>query len=149
VQRVAVFIVRAGDCLDLPLPGYASDGASGVDLYAAVDDVMVLQPGERALVRTGVRVAIPEGFEGQVRARSGIAIKRGLGLVNAPGTIDSDYRGEIQLIVINWSAEPQAIKRGERIAQLVIAPVARAEIVEAESLDDTRRGPGGFGHTGL
>ncbi len=149
MQRVAVFIVRAGDCLDLPLPGYASDGASGVDLYAAVDDVMVLQPGERALVRTGVRVAIPEGFEGQVRARSGIAIKRGLGLVNAPGTIDSDYRGEIQLIVINWSAEPQAIKRGERIAQLVIAPVARAEIVEAESLDDTRRGPGGFGHTGL
>jgi len=149
MSAVRLPIVRASDCKDLPLPGYASDGASGIDLYAAVDAEEVLQPGERRLIRTGIHVAIPEGFEGQVRPRSGIALKRGLGFVNSPGTIDSDYRGEIQLIAINWSTEPQTIKRGERMAQLVIGPIIRVEIEEADRLDPTERGPGGFGHTGV
>lgn len=119
-----------------------------MDLSAALLDPVTLQPGERALIPTGIRVAIPAGFEGQVRGRSGNAVRRGLGLVNAPGTIDSDYRGEIQVILINWSDQPQTICGGERIAQLVIAPVVRAEVRSVEELDHTDRGTGGFGHTG-
>ncbi len=132
----------------LPLPAYATDRAAGLDLIAAVDAPVTLQPGRRGLIPTGLCVAIPAGYEGQVRPRSGLALKRGLGVPNAPGTIDSDYRGEICVILINWSDEPQTIERGDRIAQLVIAPVAHAAIDVVAELDDTLRGSGGFGSTG-
>ena len=134
----------------LPLPAYQSAGAAGMDLCAAVsqDAPVALQPGERALVPTGFAAAIPQGYEGQVRPRSGNALKRGLTCLNTPGTIDSDYRGEIGVILVNLGQETQIISRGERIAQLVIAPVVVAGIVEADALDDTDRGSGGFGSTG-
>lgn len=132
----------------MPLPSYASEGAAGMDLYAAVPEPVTLMPGGRALISTGFRIALPLGYEAQVRGRSGQALNRGLGMVNAPGTVDSDYRGEIQVIMINWSQEPQTIRRGERIAQLVVAPVIRVELILSSSLEETRRGQGGFGHTG-
>ena len=134
----------------LPLPAYQSAGAAGMDLCAAVsqDAPVALQPGERALVPTGFAAAIPQGYEGQVRPRSGNARKRGLTCLNTPGTIDSDYRGEIGVILVNLGQETQIISRGERIAQLVIAPVVMAGIAEADALDDTDRGSGGFGSTG-
>lgn len=149
MASISVPILRLPHGADLPLPSYASEGAAGLDLYAAVAESLTLAPGERSLVPTGVCIALPDGYEGQIRARSGLALKRGLGMVNAPGTIDSDYRGEIQIILINWSEDSQTIARGERIAQLVISPVARADLIESESLDATGRGAGGFGHTGL
>lgn len=127
-------------------PRYASLGAAGMDLTISRD--LTLGPGERCLAPTGVRVAIPQGFEGQVRARSGLALKRGIGLVNAPGTIDCDYRGEIGVIIINWSQEIVELKAGERIAQLVICPIEKANIQLVEELPETERGEGGFGSTG-
>ena len=133
----------------LALPCYATEGASGLDLAAAVEEDTVLQPGERALVPTGFRFEIPEGFEGQVRPRSGLAARAGVSLVNTPGTIDADYRGELKVIMINLGSEPFVVRRGERIAQLVIAPVARATIEEADELQASLRGHGGFGHTGV
>lgn len=149
MHRITVPIQRLPAAKDLPLPAYATEGAAGVDLYAAVVEPIILAPGERRLIPTGIRIAIPPGYEGQVRARSGIALQRGLGMPNAPGTIDSDYRGEIRVILINWSTEPQTIYRGDRVAQLVIAPVAKAELTEVDILDDTLRAEGGFGHTGI
>jgi dUTP pyrophosphatase len=146
---VRVAIERLAHASDLPLPSYATGGAAGMDLRAAVAVSVSLAPGERRLIPTGLRLAIPSGFEGQVRARSGLALNKGLGMVNAPGTIDSDYRGEVGVILINWGSDPQTIERGDRIAQLVIAPVARAELVEIAVDADTTRGDGGFGHTGL
>jgi dUTP pyrophosphatase len=134
---------------DLPLPHYATDGAAGIDLRAAIERSLTLSPGERRLIPTGLKMAIPPGFEGQVRPRSGLALNRGLGMVNSPGTIDSDYRGEIGVILINWSSEAQTVERGDRIAQLVFAPVARAEIRESVLDSNTVRGAGGFGHTGV
>lgn len=133
------------------VPAYQTDGAAGMDLCAclATGATMTLAPGQIALVPTGLAVAIPRGFEGQVRARSGLATKHGIGLPNAPGTIDSDYRGELRVAVINFSREPFEITHGLRIAQLVIAPVAHARIELVEELDDTNRGGGGFGSTGL
>lgn len=135
---------------DLPLPAYQSAHAAGLDLLAAVPDTVpiTLMPGARALVPTGIAIAIPEGYEGQVRPRSGLAARHGVSIVNAPGTIDADYRGEVQVLLVNLGIESVAISRGMRIAQLVIAPVVRAHIVEAESLDKTSRGSGGFGSTG-
>ncbi|HLK16179.1 MAG TPA: dUTP diphosphatase [Fimbriimonadaceae bacterium] len=127
-------------------PEYASEGAAGMDVRA-LEDVRV-EPMERKLVRTGVRVAVPPGFELQVRPRSGLALRHGLGLVNSPGTIDSDYRGEIAVLMINFGATAVELAKGERIAQLVLAPVARAELWEADGLDQTERGEGGFGSTG-
>jgi dUTP pyrophosphatase len=144
--EIAVSRVRPG-FEDLPLPAYASDGAAGMDLPAAVAEV-TLDPGERALVPTGIAVAIPPGYEGSVRPRSGLAAQHGIGLVNSPGTIDSDYRGEIQVILVNHGKEPFIILRGARVAQLVIAPVARATWREVGTLPPTERGPGGFGSTG-
>ncbi len=144
--RVAVQVLPHGR--GLPLPTYATEGSAGLDLRAAVEGEIVLAPGERTLVPTGLKLAIPPGFEGQVRARSGVALKAGVGLPNAPGTIDSDYRGELKVILINWSETPHVIRRGERIAQLVIAPVTRACLAEVEELPDTSRSSGGFGHTG-
>jgi dUTP pyrophosphatase len=132
----------------LQLPAYHSAGAAGLDLLADLAQSIALAPLERCAVPTGIAIEIPPGYEGQVRPRSGRALREGLTLLNTPGTIDSDYRGEIQVIVVNLGREPVSIEPGDRIAQLVIAPVARVELVEVEELDDTHRGGGGFGHTG-
>ena len=136
---------------DLPLPSYATSEAAGMDLRAAVPEnaPLTLKPGARGLVPTGLAMAIPPGFEAQIRPRSGLALKHGLSLVNAPGTIDSDYRGEIKIILINQGDENFKISRGMRIAQMVIAPVLRIVIEPVTSLDDTARGAGGFGSTGV
>lgn len=134
---------------DLPLPTPASPGSSGFDLRAALPGETVLRPGERLLVPTGLILEIPPGWEGQVRPRSGLALRHGLGVVNAPGTIDSDYRGEVAVILINLGDSPITLQRGDRIAQLVIAPVATVEWEEADSLDESERGTGGFGSTGM
>jgi dUTP pyrophosphatase len=130
----------------LPAPSYATDGAAGLDVVAAED--LILAPGERHAVATGFAIAIPEGFEVQVRPRSGLALKHGITCLNTPGTIDHDYRGEVKVILANLGSEPFEVKRGERIAQLVPAPLLRADFVEVESLSDTSRGAGGFGSTG-
>jgi dUTP pyrophosphatase len=132
----------------LPLPSYQSAGAAGLDLLADLDAPLILAPMERSAVPTGIAVAIPIGYEGQVRPRSGRALTEGLTMVNSPGTIDSDYRGELKVVAINLGVTPVTIARGDRIAQLIIAPVARAEIVEVTDLGQTPRGTGGFGHTG-
>ena len=133
----------------LPLPRYASDGAAGCDLHAAVSEGLVLLPGARLAVPTGLCLAIPDGFEGQVRARSGLALKHGIACLNAPGTIDSDSRGEVKVILGNLGAEPFEIRRGDRIAQIVFSPVARAEWNATKELAPSDRGPGGFGSTGV
>ncbi len=148
-EKVNVLIQRVPGTEDLPLPAYATPGSAGIDLVAAVDWDVVLQPGERMLISTGMRMAIPEGYEAQVRPRSGLALRHGISMVNSPGTIDSDYRGIVQVIMINHGQEPFTVQRGDRIAQMVIAPVIRAELVEAESLPETHRNEGGFGHTGV
>jgi dUTP diphosphatase len=132
----------------LELPAYATEGAAGCDLRAAVAAEMVLAPGERTLVPTGIAVAIPAGYEGQVRMRSGLALKQGLALLNAPGTIDSDYRGEIRIILANLGTEPVTLLRGERIAQLVFVPVVRAVFERVATLPQSERHDGGFGSTG-
>ena len=136
---------------DLPLPSYETAEAAGMDLRAAVpeDTPLILKPGARELVPTGFAMAIPHGFEAQIRPRSGLALKHGIGLVNAPGTVDSDYRGEIKIILINLGNEDFEISRGMRIAQMIIAPVLQVAIKPVESLDDTARGAGGFGSTGV
>ena len=131
------------------LPAYATEGASGMDLCAYLDEPMTLLPMERKLIPTGIYVEIPEGYEGQVRARSGLAIKKGIGLVNGIGTIDSDYRGELRVPLINWGGEPFEIQDGDRIAQLVIAKYERVQVEPVQELSDTDRGEGVFGHTGI
>jgi dUTP pyrophosphatase len=146
---VRVRIQRLASAGDLPLPSPASPGSSGLDLRAAIPEDVVLPPGGRALVPTGLILEIPPGWEGQVRPRSGLALRHGIGVVNAPGTIDSDYRGEVGVILINLGDQPFRLQRGDRIAQLVLAPVERVEWEEADSLEDSHRGPGGFGSTGL
>ena len=135
----------------LPLPAYASDGAAGLDLYAALPagQKLVLEPGARDLIPTGVQIALPKGYEAQVRPRSGLAVDHGVTVLNAPGTIDSDYRGEVKALLVNHGGQPFEITRGMRIAQLVVAPVAHVTLVESEALDETARGVGGFGSTGL
>lgn len=147
-----VEVIRLASARDLALPSYATEGAAGMDLYAAVpeDAPMRLGPGERAAISTGLRVAIPPGFEGQIRARSGRALREGLAMLNAPGTIDSDFRGELKVIAINLGADVIEIRRGERVAQLVIAPVERAAVAEVDefTLAETPRGERGFGSTG-
>jgi dUTP pyrophosphatase len=131
------------------VPGYMTEHAAGMDLCTVIEAPFVLHPGERTLLPTGLAMEIPPGFEGQVRPRSGLALKKGLALVNSPGTIDADYRGEIGIIVINHGSEPVEFLPGDRIAQLIIAPVTRAALVEAEELNDSVRSSGGFGHTGV
>jgi dUTP diphosphatase len=131
----------------LPLPRYMTADAAGLDLLADVEAPLELAPGARALVPTGIALEIPAGFEAQVRPRSGLALRHGLTLLNAPGTIDADYRGEIQVLLVNLGAEAYTVRRGERIAQMVVAPVVRAELHEVEELNASRRGAGGFGHT--
>ncbi|HKK01984.1 MAG TPA: dUTP diphosphatase [Desulfuromonadales bacterium] len=130
------------------VPAYMTEHAAGMDLHAALDEPHHLDPGERGLIPTGLALAIPPGYEGQVRPRSGLALRQGIALVNSPGTIDADYRGEVGIIIINHGREPVMIAPGDRIAQLVIAPVHQACLSVVEELDATRRGSGGFGHTG-
>ena len=142
-----ISLLRLPNGLDLPVPAYATDGAAGMDVVSAQD--LILAPGARAAVATGFAMAIPDGFEVQVRPRSGLALKHGVTCLNTPGTIDSDYRGEVKVILANLGSEPFAIKRGDRIAQLVPAAVIRATLSEVSSLDDTARGQGGFGSTGV
>ena len=132
----------------LDLPAYATSGAAGMDLRAAVSEAQILHPGHRLLVPTGIAIALPEGYEAQVRPRSGLALQYGVTVLNAPGTIDSDYRGEIKVLLINLGNEPFVIERGSRIAQLVIAPVQQVTWRPVESLETSSRGSGGFGHTG-
>jgi dUTP pyrophosphatase len=146
--KVDIHVLPHGE--GLPLPAYQSPHAAGLDLLAAVpqDAPLVLIPGKHALVPTGLAIALPEGFEAQVRPRSGLAAKHGVTVLNSPGTIDADYRGEISVILINHGAEPFAIRRGERIAQMVIAPVVHAQLNPVGSLPETSRGSGGFGSTG-
>ena len=149
MKTVKIRIKRKPGCEDLPLPKYMSQGSSGMDLYADVQGDVTLNPGERKLISSGIFMSLPEGFEAQTRPRSGLALKNGITLVNTPGTIDSDYRGVINLIVANTANEPFVIKRGMRIAQIVLQEVVRAEIEESDELDETVRSAGGFGHTGV
>jgi len=148
IETIRLEVRRRPGTEDIPLPGYMSEHASGLDLRAAVDAPLTIGPGEIRLVPTGLYVAIPPGFEGQVRARSGLALRHGLFVVNGPGTIDSDYRGEVGVILGNFGREPYVVERGARIAQLVIQRVVRADLVQREALSETRRSQGGFGHTG-
>ena len=150
MSDIGVRVLRLPHGGDLPLPSYQSARAAGLDLLAAVpaDTATSIAPGGRALVPTGIAIALPAGFEAQVRPRSGLAVKNGLTVLNAPGTIDADYRGEIQVLLVNLGAESVSITRGMRIAQLVIAPVSHAQLREVASLDETPRGMGGFGSTG-
>jgi len=133
----------------MPVPQYQTEHAAGVDLYAAVDQDLIIGPGQWKLVPTGIAVAIPEGYEGQVRPRSGLSLKHGIGMLNGPGTIDADYRGEIGIILFNFSDRPFPVRRGDRIAQLVFAKLTKAEFRKVDALTGTARGSGGFGHTGV
>jgi dUTP pyrophosphatase len=143
-----VSVVRLPEGADLPLPAYMSVGAAGADVVAALDGDLVLAPGSRALVPTGFAFAVPPGFEVQVRPRSGLALKAGITCLNAPGTIDSDYRGPVGVILVNHGSEPFVVRRGDRIAQLVVAPVVQAAFREVATLAVSARGEGGFGSTG-
>ncbi|MGE0707893.1 MAG: dUTP diphosphatase [Planctomycetota bacterium] len=150
MSRPLLRILRLAHAADLPLPRYETEHSAGLDLRAALpeEEPLALHPGERALVPTGLRLEIPEGHEGQVRPRSGMAVRHGVTVLNAPGTIDADYRGEVQVILYNAGQQQHTITRGERIAQLVIAPVSRVVLEEARDLSTTERGEGGFGSTG-
>lgn len=148
MTSVSVRVKRLRDIHSVQIPAYMTAHAAGVDLHAAVESPIHLHPGERALVPTGIAIELPDGYEAQIRPRSGLALKHGISLVNSPGTIDPDYRGEISIIVINHGDETFVINAGERIAQMVIARFARVTFVEVGSLSETGRGSGGFGHTG-
>jgi dUTP pyrophosphatase len=148
MTRIILKVKRLNNNPDLPLPCYQSDGSSGLDLRAAVNKDLTLQPGTIELIPIGLSISLPEGYEAQIRPRSGLALRDGLGFVNSPGTIDADYRGEISVIAINWGKKPLTIKRGERIAQMVISKVSKATVEEVSELDGTKRGEGGFGHSG-
>ncbi len=146
-KRVTIFVKRLHGA-DLPLPRYMTEDSAGMDVCAAVDGDTVLFPGERGLIPTGIAVALPPGYEAQIRPRSGLAVEAGVTLLNSPGTIDTDYRGEIKILMINQGTDPFVIKRGDRIAQMVIHRVYQASWEISEDLEMTRRGTGGFGHTG-
>jgi len=148
MQKIKVFVEQTEESRDLPLPRYMSDQAAGMDLYAAVDEPEILVKGAIKLIPTGLKMALPEGYEAQIRPRSGLAFKHGISMVNSPGTIDADYRGEIKVIMINHGDADFVINRGERIAQMVINQIAQIDWEQTTSLDETTRGAGGFGHTG-
>ncbi len=148
MQKINLKIKRSKGCDDLPLPKYMSQAASGMDLYAAVEKQATLGNNEIKLIPTGISIALPFGFEAQVRPRSGLALKHGITIVNSPGTIDSDYRGEIGVILCNLGKSEFVVERGMRIAQLIVQPVVHAELEEVDELEETHRGEGGFGHTG-
>lgn len=149
MDRINIKIRRIKDSEDIPLPDYESEGSSGMDIRAAVKEPVPLMPGDIRLIPTGLAVSVPPGYEAQIRPRSGLALSYGIGMVNSPGTIDSDYRGEIGIVMINWGSESFLVKRGDRIAQMIISRVYRADLEEVEDLDVTPRGKGGFGHTGV
>ena len=149
MSTVAVALTALPHAHDLALPAYATEQAAGMDLCAAVSNDVTLQPGQRTLIPTGLSIALPEGFEAQIRPRSGLALKNGITVLNSPGTIDADYRGEIQVILANLGTEPFTVTRGMRIAQMVVASYARVTWQQAESLSQTARGAGGFGSTGV
>lgn len=149
MSDVAVAVTRLAHGADLPLPAYATEHAAGMDLLAAVTAPLVLAPGARALVPTGIAIALPEGFEAQVRPRSGLALKHGVTVLNTPGTIDADYRGEVGVVLVNLGEDAFTVERGMRVAQMVVAPVTRAGWAERGDLNETVRGRGGFGSTGL
>ena len=149
MERTVIKIKRLESSIDLPLPDYETEGSSGMDIRASVREPVLMKPGEIKLIPTGISVSIPPGYEGQIRPRSGLALKHGIGLINSPGTIDSDYRGEIAIIMINWGEKSFTIRRGDRIAQMIIIKVQRADLVEVDDLDSTKRGDGGFGHSGI
>lgn len=144
-----IFIKKLNHGKDLPLPCYMTNGAAGMDLYACVDEEVVIEPMKIKLIPTGISMSIPEGYEAQIRPRSGLALKHGISIVNTPGTIDSDYRGEIKIIMINFGNNPFLVKRGDRIAQMVINKIETPEIIETDNLNETERGKDGFGSTGL
>ncbi len=144
-----VLIKKLEHANDLPLPNYESVAAAGMDLRAAVASPIVIKPGERVLIPTGLQMALPEGYEAQVRPRSGLAIRNGITMLNTPGTIDADYRGEVKVIAINHGDEEFVVHHGDRIAQMVISPVTQFPVVEVSDLDETERGKGGFGSTGV
>lgn len=148
-DHLVVHITQLKSAVGLPLPHYQTEHSAGVDLYASIEDELVIEAGTWKMVPTGIAIAIPEGYEGQVRPRSGLALKHGIGLLNSPGTIDADYRGEIGIILFNFSEKPFIIKRGDRVAQLVFAKIEKAKFLKAETLSETIRGTGGFGHTGV
>jgi len=148
LKTVEVKIRRKPGCEDIPLPAYMSDGAAGMDLTAAVDSPFSLEPGEIGLIPTGIHIELPHGYEAQIRPRSGLALSRGLGIVNSPGTVDADYRGEIGVIAVNLGREAIEVTRGMRVAQMVVQEVVRAELLVSADLGATDRGSGGFGHTG-
>jgi len=148
-MSISLRVKRLESAKELPLPSYATAASAGMDLRSASMEPIVLSPGQRGLVPTGLIVEIPEGFEGQVRPRSGLALKNGISLVNTPGTIDSDYRGELKVIMINLGEDHFMVNYGDRIAQLVIAPVVQAQIVEVDQISESERGDGGFGSTGV
>ncbi len=149
MTSVEIDIQRLEHGQDITLPFYATDGAAGMDIRAAIQDPITIEPLERAMIPTGFALGLPEGYEAQIRPRSGLAAKQGLTVLNTPGTIDADYRGEIQVILVNLSNTPVTIERGDRIAQMVIAPVTQAQLNEVDSLSDTERGADGFGSTGV
>ena len=149
MEKIQIYIKRLNNDQTVSLPQYMTEGSSGMDLFASLKKEVTLQPGERGLIPTGISVAIPEGFEGQVRPRSGLAIRSGIGIINAPGTIDADYRGQIGVLLMNFGTEPVTLRHGDRIAQLVISRVFRAIWEEADELPPTLRQGGGFGHTGV
>ena len=149
MKKIIVPIVRLGDASDLPLPSYATESSAGMDLYAAVPETITIAPFAREKIPTGICIALPDGYEAQIRSRSGLTVKEGIIVLNAPGTIDADYRGEIFVVLYNASNKIFLLKRGMRIAQMVIAPVIRAQLREIEVLNTTDRGAGGFGSTGV
>ena len=142
-------LVRRVGTIEVPLPTYQTTGAAGMDLCAALREPLILGPGQRRFVPTGIALALPKGYEGQVRPRSGLALRNGIGIVNSPGTIDEDYRGEIGVVLVNHGQEPFTIEPLARIAQLIIAQVARVQVVLVDTLDETTRGAGGYGSTGV
>ena len=148
MQKLKIKVLRSENALDLPLPGYMSDGASGMDIFAAVSESVLFLPGEIKLIPTGITIAVPEGYEAQIRPRSGLALKYGIVVVNSPGTIDADYRGEIKVILANTGQAPFTVNRGDRIAQMVFQAVYQVQWEEVETMEETERGKGGFGHTG-
>ncbi len=149
MKPLKIYVKRLNKSNPVSLPRYMTEGSSGMDLFASLKEDIILEPGERRLIPTGISLAIPEGFEGQVRARSGLALQKGIGILNGPGTIDSDYRGEVCVLLINFGKESFTIRNGDRIAQLVISRVFRPILMEVDDLPSSKRQEGGFGHTGI
>jgi dUTP pyrophosphatase len=149
MEKLKIKITRLRQNHDLPLPQYTTEGSAGMDIYADIEDEMIIKPGEIVMIPTGIAIELPPGYEAQIRPRSGLAINHGITLLNTPGTIDSDYRGEIKVILINLGKKEFKVKRGDRIAQMVVSKYAKVEWEETDELNATKRGAGGFGHTGI